>query len=345
MANVLVISLDFDSCTDTERARECLKSWLIDYLLKHEEITDVEFHLNTARIGVHEDYIMANQCRRFHGKLFSCSQLERSFLPAFREQLGMAFAEIGKEAPNVRFEKLVLGDVLKRLHPGTMVAHMQEAMYEAWNRAKFQGERVFFTVPGLSESAVVLYDSSVQYDPYAKGALIDSSKFLTMYMHLQNIGSREQRGDTYHIKMLDDRADVLNRIKERFSSRLELIPENCTLQTIPFCLDSTPRHAVPLPLEIVSAEDDVMRGRGVANPQYAEDISAVAEVMQAEPRHMRYPNPEVIFQHMMRRLLDRQHHYSLCFFENNGSDIGDEEMAESVFGQSSDTATRLSQMG
>ncbi len=344
MANILVISLDFDSCTDTKAARSWLMTWLIDYLLEHEEITDVEFHLNTARKTVWEDYRMSRQYVKFHRGLFSCSQLERSFMPWFQENLESAFAEAGKEAPKVRFERLVLGDVLNQLHSGTMLDHMQESRYQQWSLAKTQGEHTVLTVPGQHSQGVVLYDSEELYDAYAEKTYVDTSKFLTMYMHLQNIANRSQLGgNTYHIKMLDDRPDILHEVQERFSGAPQLLPEHCTLQTIHCCIDKGPRHAIPKPLSEVAIQNDVIHGTAAANPDYAEDIRAVVKAMQAVPKQGSYPNPSAIFQCLLRHLTSKEPGLSFLrahplvdvFWGENDSDIGDEEMLQSAFGQGS----------
>ncbi len=302
MTNVLVISLDFDMCMDTVKAREWLTQWLIDYFLEHQEMTALEFHLNTARQFLKQDYIMSNEHNKFHKKLFSCSYLEKTFMPEFKAKLNEAFKKQGRIPPTVCFETLLAGDLYNDLTPGTTLSNMSERLYQDWNEIRKKKEKAHFVVKDQNGEEVVLYCSDEKYDAYETKNFIDSSKLLIMYMHLQHIANRMTAGNTYTIKMLDDNPDILKQLKAWFYANPELIPSGFTFQLVPCCLDKGRRHAIPVSLKELDLQKDVICGVGPINQVYQEDILQVIAAVQAAPRDEKRPDVCKIFEALMKQL-------------------------------------------
>ncbi|MDF1678064.1 MAG: hypothetical protein P1U32_05155 [Legionellaceae bacterium] len=125
--STLVLSLDFDGCTDTTKARQNLISHIIMYCLKNPQYDTIAVAIGSLRQSVATDYYNATMHYEHHGnQLLSCSLLLTEFTTALATQLKAALKD---KAPKVLNIKMLTSDILNNLPIGTTFNAMQPRDY------------------------------------------------------------------------------------------------------------------------------------------------------------------------------------------------------------------------
>lgn len=126
-ASTLVLSLDFDGCTDTPKARQKLINYIIMYCLKNPQYDTIAVAIGSLRQSVATDYANAEiHYQRFGNQLISCSLLLTEFTTTLATQLKTV---LKAKAPKVQNIKMLTSDILNDLPIGTTLNAMQTREY------------------------------------------------------------------------------------------------------------------------------------------------------------------------------------------------------------------------
>jgi hypothetical protein len=127
MKDTLVLSLDFDGCTDTSESRYKLIEFISFYCFTNPHYKVVALAIGSLRQFVITDYYNARMHYQSHGnRLISCSILLKEFAQELQVQLK---AILLGAAPQVKTIKLLASDIFNNLEIGTTFNHMDHDIY------------------------------------------------------------------------------------------------------------------------------------------------------------------------------------------------------------------------
>ncbi|MCH9756432.1 MAG: hypothetical protein K0U37_04475 [Gammaproteobacteria bacterium] len=136
-AETLILSLDFDGCTDTLKARNKLIQFMTQYCIEHPQYKTIAIAIGSLRQFVATDYYNARMHYARHGnKLISCSLLLNEFTQALSTCLQQTLFE---NAPTVKRITMLTSDIFNHLEIGTTFKEMNQAVYhQISSRRDFQ---------------------------------------------------------------------------------------------------------------------------------------------------------------------------------------------------------------
>ena len=125
--DTLVLSLDFDGCTDKPEARQKLIEFIIDYCSTRPHYKFVALAIGSLRQSVLTDYYNAVTHYKTHGnQLVSCSLL----LNEFAQELAVCLQKsLNTRSPKVQRINLLTSDLLNDLEIGTTLKQMDPSAY------------------------------------------------------------------------------------------------------------------------------------------------------------------------------------------------------------------------
>ena len=125
--DTLVLSLDFDGCTDTRKARDKLIKFIIAYCSVRPHYKFVAIAIGSLRQSVLTDYYNAVMHYKTHGnQLVSCSLL----LNEFAQELAVCLRKaLNLRAPKVQRINLLTSDLFNDLEIGTTLKQMDPSTY------------------------------------------------------------------------------------------------------------------------------------------------------------------------------------------------------------------------
>jgi|GEM_PF-7052768 len=194
--DTLILSLDFDGCTDKPEARQKLIEFIIDYCSTRPHYKFVALAIGSLRQSVLTDYYNAVTHYKTHGNQLTCEYDEagvKHFLQSWSVELE-------------QFEDY------KQWRDT-----WQPAQITAQN--KF-GQQISLFTTALNEPSHP--GNSIQFD--------DPSKILVLYMLHQFVANKIKKAfDTLH---LDDRTDLLDPIDLFYQTHPTLLPLNSAYQSV-----------------------------------------------------------------------------------------------------------------
>lgn len=125
--NTLVLSIDFDGCTDTEESRTKLIAYITDYCKNHPQYTEVHIAIGSLRQSPSNDLCNALiHAARFGGNMQSCSILVNDFL----NKLDLNFKNCLNYPPQVIKTELLMSDILNNLNYGLSLSLIEKINYQ-----------------------------------------------------------------------------------------------------------------------------------------------------------------------------------------------------------------------
>jgi hypothetical protein len=123
----LILSLDFDGCTDTPEARDKLIDTIHAYCLEHPQYSEIVLVIGSLRQSLFSDLNNAiMNSVHFEGELLSCSIL----LSEFAEKLSSKLNTTEEEKIKVISEPLLASDIYNDFEPGTTIDLIKEINYK-----------------------------------------------------------------------------------------------------------------------------------------------------------------------------------------------------------------------
>lgn len=136
--NTLVLSLDFDGCTDTPESRDRLIDNIHSYCFANPQYTEIIVIIGSLRQSLFSDLNNAiMNSVHFSGQLLSCSILLSEFVDKLSAKLNAIEDKI-----RVIAEPLLASDIYNNLEPGTSIRLINQISYQ-----DFIGEHRFQFVP------------------------------------------------------------------------------------------------------------------------------------------------------------------------------------------------------
>lgn len=125
--DTLVLSLDFDGCTDTSAARHQLINFIVQYCAEHPHYTTIAVAIGSLRQFVLTDFYNAQRhCQQHEGQLVSCSLLLEEFTRALA--IGLKHSLLTK-VPQVKNITMLTSDILNDLDIGETLKRMRNSTY------------------------------------------------------------------------------------------------------------------------------------------------------------------------------------------------------------------------
>ncbi|MDF1758333.1 MAG: hypothetical protein P1U74_08565 [Legionellaceae bacterium] len=129
VADTLVLSLDFDGCTDTTLSRRKLIDFIIKHCILNPQYKTIVVLIGSLRQFIATDYYNSKIHYKQHDNRFvSCSLLLKEFINELNNELQFA---LGKEmAPKVKRSSMLTSDLFNDLNIGTTLKYMDDTLYK-----------------------------------------------------------------------------------------------------------------------------------------------------------------------------------------------------------------------
>ncbi|MCH9755672.1 MAG: hypothetical protein K0U37_00565 [Gammaproteobacteria bacterium] len=247
----LVLSVDFDGCSDTKYARNALIERIVAFV-RGTSYQNIIICIGSLRQSVWIDSLNAMQ-NKPDEMYQSCCVLGLDFIEALRPYLD--------ERITLSFENILTYDVYHQLQFGTTFSFFQQADYRAYHTSK---RPVSWMVDNTEKMPVeMLKWTGTNYDLSEKKtqelSANDTTKKDIMYMQMHHFA--QFLGDNTHFSfvLIDDKQPILKKLDQFFSDYAGLIPRTCFFKGM--------QHA-PYERWLEPIETTWIRGCGVINSAF-----------------------------------------------------------------------------
>ncbi len=213
-SETLVLSLDFDGCTDNELSQKILINWVIK-LCKSHNYKNIYIAIGSLRQSILTDINNAIKNSKAHdGKLCSCSVLLKKFLTDLRQCLEKEL----DTPPKINSINLLMHDIFNDLPEGTTLNLMNQDEYEKYRK------KALISKPStlIHKSSTLISKPSISIqDGYSRNISdLNDDDFEDWYdNNIRCLNENEK------VKFLYDLGVTVDEFDEYVSYRTELEPE------------------------------------------------------------------------------------------------------------------------
>lgn len=219
--NCLVLSVDFDGCSDNAHGRLKILTEVQAYLQHHPNIQKIVIIIGSLRQSLFLDKYTAIDYAAYHNSsLVSCKLIGESFLEDLRRSLPSNI--------HISFDPLLTSDIYNHLQAGTTF----QAMQTYFSRDIKEVSHVVSNKHGELID-LLLYPQPTTKDLQLQGSreLIDFTKISIMYLQMQHMANLMPE-DSITFRFYDDREDIHRKLNSFFHTHPYSIPKNMTWNSV-----------------------------------------------------------------------------------------------------------------
>ncbi|MDF1647121.1 MAG: hypothetical protein P1U61_09160 [Legionellaceae bacterium] len=219
LGETLVLSIDFDACTDTENTRKQLLNRIVNFISEYPQYKQLIVCIGSARQSIWLDFFNATQKRQ--ERYQSCCILGVRFIDELQTALGQDIT--------VSFEPILTSDVYSELPLGTTFSFMKTTRYQTYHVEK---EAVHIEAMNTQNMPVEMFNWNGKRFNASKARLTELSshdifKRDICYMQMHQVARRLGPSTRFSFILIDDKGDILAKLKSFFSQNKSLIPTTC----------------------------------------------------------------------------------------------------------------------
>ncbi|NBX84293.1 MAG: hypothetical protein EBQ95_01630 [Gammaproteobacteria bacterium] len=218
--NYLVLSIDFDGCSDNEHGQNKIISDVQLFIQDQPNISHVLVLIGSLRQSLFLDKYNAIDYSKYHDSaLVSCKLIGDVFMTQLRTALPSHLV--------IEFEPLLTSDIYNHLTPGTTYQAMQTYFSSTMNSSHIVTNQHGQLID------LLMYRHSSKHDDaiLQTRELIDFSKISILYMQMQHVAHLMPE-TPIHFRFYDDRTDIHQKLKNFFQTHTYSMPQNITWHSI-----------------------------------------------------------------------------------------------------------------
>ncbi len=269
----LVVGIDFDGCSNTEAAREKLKTFIVDFVQENPDYKKLIVCIASLRQSVWLDFVGAAQSK--DGFFETCSILGTDFFEVLKASVGASI--------EVFFEPILTYDVYHNLLPGTTFEAMQDVDYQTCLEDK---EESYLSGRDINNKPVQMFSWTgsrfgLSVDVIDNWSMANVSKQDICYMLMHHIARYLGDGE-FTFLLIDDLASMLFELECFFKENADVVPSTCSFRGIQF---DHQNNAFP-PSSMVT---DCIQGYGKIDVDFQTNMRAIREQSLNLERKAEYP--------------------------------------------------------
>ena len=290
MTHHTTLAIDFDGCTDTPEARENLIKVIVNLITNlitnNPDVSTLTVMISSLRQSLSLDILNGQlNAHKHNGQEYSCSLLQDEFMPLLINGLKDIIDE-----DNIDFDPFLMSDVF-----GTHFDKMREYA---------RNNEVDPFVKNMQDQTICIWPNknSSSEKITAHKQFIDTSKISTLYAQLHYTAEQYDTNDTLTFVFIDDRIEILNRVKRAFTTFPQLIPRNFTLKLIAFNSDGE-----------CNADFATISGSGDINNEWQSDLldlrikfNPVQQIDLGKEEHIQFLLKQLIHKHRTTPVASRR---------------------------------------
>jgi hypothetical protein len=262
----LVLSVDFDGCSDTKYARNALIHRIADFV-RGTSYQKIIICIGSMRQSVWIDFLNAMQTNR-EEVYQSCRILGLDFIEALQPHLDKNII--------ISFENILTYDVYNQLPSGTTFSFFQQANYEAYHALE---QPVSWTVDNVEKVSVDMLKWSGKHYELSKEKIEelstnDASKKDILYMQMHYFAQMLGDKTPFSLVLIDDLEPILSKLGRFFSDNPGLVPITCFFKGI--------QHA-PYEQWLKPIETPWVRGGGIINLPFEQEMRRIRALALQTP--------------------------------------------------------------
>jgi hypothetical protein len=218
--NYLVLSIDFDGCSDNEHGQHKIISDVQLLIQNQTNITHIVVLIGSLRQSLFLDkYNAVNYAKCHDSALVSCKQIGDTFITKLRAMLPSHLF--------IEFDPLLTSDIYNHLKPGTTY----QAMQSYFSSAMTSSHIVTNQHGQLIDLLLYRQSSKLSNSILQTRELIDFTKISILYMQMHHVAHLIPAIPIY-FRFYDDRTDIHHKLKNFFKTHPYCIPQNITWHSI-----------------------------------------------------------------------------------------------------------------
>ena len=218
--NYLVLSIDFDGCSDNKHGQNKIISDAQLFIQNQTDITHVVVLIGSLRQSLFLDKYNAMDYAKYHNSaLVSCKLIGDVFISQLRTALPSHLV--------IEFEPILTSDIYNHLSHGTTYQAMQ-----TYFASTMTSSHIVTNHHGQLIDLLMYRQSSKQNDAILQTReLIDFSKISILYMQMHHMAHLIPE-TPIHFRFYDDRTDIHQKLKNFFQTHPYSMPQNITWHSI-----------------------------------------------------------------------------------------------------------------
>lgn len=265
-SKTLVISLDFDGCSDRAFSQEAILNHIVESSKHIEDLTRIVLMIGSLRQSLFLDILNARNNSQYPN-FISCTSLYEEFLPRVRESVVPSIEII--------FDTYLQCDSFNQLEPGTTFEVMRKTFKEIdhLHINNYEHEHEYFT-----EYVTTTNKSNDTINLLKARHMADCSKISIIYAQLHRMASLYPEDDIV-MHFYDDKTTILGNLHHFYKNNSQWISEQLCLSF--YHQIANPEHSPTLIAE-------PLKGKGPTNQNYDTHLLQLAEIHRWDSTHEEY---------------------------------------------------------